>query len=300
MISKEAKKAFKRLVESQNFEELLNTPLEEQRQAWEEHAAKAKIPEGIKIIQEKINDMDAEWLIPEKSAMDQVIVYFHGGGLNQGSIITHRKLAAYVALYTGSRVLLHDYPLAPEHPYPVALNASRELYLTLLNRGFAAHKIVFGSDSSGSTLSLAVLLQLRDQGIALPRASFHFSPMIDFSLSGESIESRKDRDPQLFKEDLEMTVDFYCEPSLRKDPYVSPLFGDFTGFPPMFVQVGSEEILWSDAERLVNGAWVDGVHAELSVWDGLWHVFQSKVETVPEAKEAIKEVADFLENVEPN
>lgn len=294
MISKEAEKAFKQLVENQDIEAILNTPLEEQRREWEEYAAAAKIPEGIKIIEEKVNDIEVEWLIPEKSAIDQVIVYFHGGGLSQGSIITHRKLGAYVAQATGKRVMLHNYPLAPEHPYPTALNASRELYLTLLERGFDAEKIIFGSDSSGSTLSLAVMLQLRDAGQPLPRASFHFSPMIDYSLSGESLEDRKNRDPQVFMEDLEMTADLYCEASVRKEAYVSPVFGDFSDFPPMLIHVGSEEMLWSDAERLAKKAQAQNVDVSFKTWEGLWHVFQSKAETVPEAKAAIEEVADFL------
>lgn len=297
MISKEAEKAFKQLVANRDIEAILNTPLEEQRREWEEYAATAKIPECIKIIEEKINDVKVEWLIPEKAAIDQVIVYFHGGGLNQGSIITHRKLGSYVAQITGKRVLLHNYPLAPEHPYPAALNASRELYLTLLDRGFAAEKIIFGSDSSGSTLSLAVMLQLRDRGQLLPRASFHFSPMIDYSLSGESLEERKAREPQLFIEDLEMTVDFYCEASIRQEAYVSPVFGDFSDFPPMLVQVGSEEMLWSDAERLAKSAKECGVDVTFKTWEGLWHVFQSKAETVPEAREAIEEVGHFLKEL---
>lgn len=300
MTSKEAQKVFDMLVENKNLDEILNTPLEEQRRMWEEYAAAAKIPEGIRIIKEKINDIDVEWLIPEKGAMDQVIVYFHGGGLNQGSIITHRKLCAYVALYTGKRVLVHDYPLAPEHPYPAALNASTGLYLTLLMRGFDSEKIIFGSDSSGSTLSLATMLQLRDQKEPLPGASFHFSPMIDYSLSGESLEERKDREPQLFIEDLEMTADFYCEASVRKEPYVSPVFGDFTGFPPMLIHVGSEEMLWSDAERLAQQSKDNGVHVAFKSWEGLWHVFQSKAETVPESRESLKETAIFLKEIKNN
>ncbi|MGC6770135.1 alpha/beta hydrolase [Enterococcus sp. LJL51] len=297
MPSTAAIEASKKMMESKDLDEILYTPLEEQRKQWEDSCKNVELPEGMRAVPEIIVGLETEWLIPKDTQENQVIVYFHGGGLNQGSIITHRKLGTYVAVHTNRKVLLFNYPLAPEHPYPAAVEASGKLYQGLLEKGYLPQNIIFGSDSSGSTLSLATMLRLKTQKAELPKASFHFSPMIDYSLSGKSIDENKEKDPQLFKEDLELTADYYCSSELRKASDVSPLFGTFEGFPPILIHVGSDELLWSDGERLAEKMKAAGVQTEYKKWEGLWHVFQSKAATVPEAKSSLVEMADFLNHI---
>ena len=297
MISKEAGTAKEKLFQNKNLEEVLNTPLKIQREEWEESVKNVKLPRNIKIEEITVKNIKADWIIPEFTESESVIFYFHGGGLNQGSKLTHRKLAAEIANRSKLRVFIHNYPLAPENPYPAALNKSLELYLWLLESGLKAEKIIFGSDSSGSALALALILFLKKEKYPLPKMAFLFSPMLDFSLSGESVIKNKDLDPKIFKEDLELTSKYYCDKKSSKDPLISPVYGDFTGFPPLFIQVGSEELLLSDSLTLEKRAKGAGVSVKLEIWEGMWHVFQTRFESIPEADQAVTNTADFINSV---
>ncbi|WP_435310081.1 alpha/beta hydrolase [Sebaldella termitidis] len=294
MISKEAKTAKEKLFQNKNLEEILSTPIEIQREEWEESVKNIKLPSNIKIEEITVKNIKADWITPEVTVSEAVIFYFHGGGLNQGSKLTHRKLAAEIVNRSKLRVFIHNYPLAPENPYPNALNKSLELYLWLLECGLKAENIIFGSDSSGSALALALVLLLKQEKQPLPKAAFLFSPMLDFSLSGESVTKNKDLDPKIFKEDLELTSKYYCDKKSVKNPLVSPVYGDFTDFPPLFIQVGSEELLLSDSLTLEKRAKNAGVSVKLEVWDGMWHVFQTRFESIPEADQAVTNAVDFI------
>ncbi|MCP1225318.1 alpha/beta hydrolase fold domain-containing protein [Sebaldella sp. S0638] len=297
MISKEAVTAKEKLFQNKNLEDVINTPLKIQREEWEESAGNVKLPENVKIEEVIIRDIKADWIIPEFTESEYVIFYFHGGGLNQGSKLTHRKLVSEIANRSKLRLFIHNYPLAPENPYPEALNKSLEIYLQLLKSGIKAEKIILGSDSSGSALALALILLLKQKKYSLPKAAFLFSPMLDFSLSGVSVTNNEHLDPKIFKEDLELTSKYYCDKKHFKNPMVSPIYGDFSGFPPLFIQVGSEELLLSDSLTLKEKASNVNVPVKLEIWEGMWHVFQTRFESIPEADQALNNTVDFINTI---
>ena len=181
-------------------------------------------------------------------------------------------------------MLVPDYRLAPEHPFPAALDDARAAYQWLLSdRGVRPDQIAVVGDSAGGGLTVATLVSLRDQGIALPAAAALLSPWVDLAGTGQSYEARAERDPMLRPDTLRLDAQRYAGSADVHDPLVSPLYADLRGLPPMLVQVGTEEILFDDATRLVEAAVAAGVEARLEVGEGLCHVFQS----LPVAHEAI-------------
>ncbi|MFV0394681.1 MAG: alpha/beta hydrolase [Coprobacillaceae bacterium] len=295
MVSLEAQKKIMKLKDTQkeNQEYALNAPLEIQRKEWEEYASQAPLPSNINIETKMIGNISTDWISVDNKK-DSVILYFHGGGLNQGSSITHHRLASYISKYSGSSILMHNYPLAPEHPFPEALIVSVEIYQWLIELGYTSKKIIFGADSSGAALAMATCLKLREMNKELPKAIFMLSPMLDFSLSGESMLTHKERDLRVFKEDLDLTVSYYCQNEDPTNYLISPIFGDIKDFPPTLIQVGSEEILLSDALRLKEQLIKHKRFVTLTIWEGMWHVFHSDVERIPEATKALKEVSTFI------
>ena len=296
-ISLQAESIKKAMLINKNLEEFLNTPLEVKRKNWEEFASADFIPDGIMIKEAVINDISAEWISTENSSKNNMIIYFHGGGFNQGSIITHRKLAAYIAKSTDLPILILDYPLAPENPYPTALNSCEGVYSYLLGHGFKSDNIILGGDSSGGGLAIALALLLRNKQIPLPKGMFMLSPMLDFTLSGETIKTCAEKDPLCFKEDLQVDTSDYIGTESPDNPLISPVYGDIKGFPPLLIQVGTDEILLSDSVRFADKAKEGQVNVQLSVWEGMWHVFQAWIGEIPEATSAIEEIGRFAKAI---
>ncbi|MDR0325344.1 MAG: alpha/beta hydrolase [Oscillospiraceae bacterium] len=293
MISQQAKDIRDTLLKNKNLDELLNTPLEVKRKGWEEFASNDIIPDGIVIEKAVINNLPAEWISTVNSSKDNMILYFHGGGHTQGSIVTHRKLAAHIAKNTEVPVCIFEYPLAPEYPYPAALNSSEGVYAYLLDHGYKADNIVLGGDSSGGGLAIALTLLLKDKEIPFPKGIFLLSPMLDYTLSGDTMKTCAEKDPLCFEEDLRIDASYYIQNESPFNPLISPVYGDIRGFPPLLIQAGSEEILLSDATRFADKAKTSQVDVELSVWEGMWHVFQGWVGEIPEAADAIEKIGRF-------
>lgn len=164
----------------------------------------------------------------------------------------------------------------------------------LLAQGYRPDEIILGGDSSGGGLVLSLLLLLKSENFPLPHSGFLLSPMLDYTLSGDSISSCADKDPLIVIEDLRQTVAYYCSDAETSNPLVSPLFGDLTGLPPLLVQTGSDELLLDDAIRLAKQATEAGVNVQIEVWKGMWHVFQSSAGKIPEASRAIRRIASFI------
>lgn len=297
MISPETKKIKNVLFKNQNLEYFLNTPLEIQRKDWEDSALDVMLPEGTKVKGERDKNIFVEWISNETSDKQNFILYFHGGGLTQGSCITHRKLASHIVRVVNLPVIIHDYPLAPENPYPAALTYSQQVYLWLLEKGYKAENIIFGGDSSGCGLALALMMQLKNKGYALPKAAFFLSPMLDFTLSGTTMKTSVKLDPVVFEEDLKMTVKYYCNNESPCNPYISPIFGELGGLPPLLIQVGSGEVLLDDSKRLYDKAKAFGVNVQLDIWDEMWHVFQGWVGEVPEAELSLGKIKEWKESI---
>ncbi len=300
MISKQAKEIKKNLFLNMNHDYYLNTDISVQRSDWEDSVADAKLPEGTNI--EVISDrtVKGELVSSQHSDKQHIILYFHGGGFTQGSSVTHRKLASYIVYITNIPVLVHDYPLAPEHPYPEALDYSEQVYFWLIEKGYQAEQIIFGGDSSGCALALSLILKLKSREQLLPKGIFLFSPMLDLTLAGETMKTLKEADPCVFIEDLRMSVDHYCKGESQDHPFINPLYGNYDGFPDLFIQVGSSEILLDDAVRLKDKAKSAKVSVSLEIWDEMWHVFQGWIGEVPEAEQALERVSLFLKKILDN
>lgn len=293
MISLQARKIKSEKSKNKNIEDVCNVPLALQRKQWENSSLNVKLPEGTNIKAVIVKNIAAEWVSTQNASKRNMILYFHGGGLTMGSSITHRKLAAYIAHSTNLPLLVHNYPLAPENPYPAALNYSEAVYMWLIDHGFKAENILFGGDSSGGGLALSLLLLLKSKGLPLPRAAFLLSTMLDYTLSGETIKSCAQADPVIFEEDLRLTANHYCGNASADNPFISPIYGELENLPPLLIQAGSDEMLLSDSIRLADKASAAGVEVQLDIWNEMWHVFQSQAEKVPEAMLAIEKIGQF-------
>ena len=226
----------------------------------------------------------------------QVIMHCHGGGYSTGSSLYARTLTAKLASCTAMEVLSFDYRLAPEHPYPAALEDAMKVWDYLMRVGYGARDVILTGDSAGGNLALALTLKLKEQGRFLPRGLVLMSPWTDLTSSGESYATKKDVDPVLTNAYLERMIHVYAKGEDLTNPFVSPLFGDFRGFPPTYVQVGENEILLSDATRLVERLKQAGVVAKLDVFENMWHVFQmSPFKTAYEAMD--KNVAFIIDDL---
>lgn len=219
------------------------------------------------------------------------LLYLHGGGYCVGSPRTHRELAGRLARAARRPAVVPDYGLAPEHPFPAGLDDAFAVYCALAEQEGGAPALA--GDSAGGGLALALMLRLREARLPLPPACGLMSPWTDLTLSGDAIGTRADRDPFLTPTSLESFAGAYAGGTDRALPLCSPLFGDLSGLPPLWVQVGSEEILFDDAARLVAGVRAAGGQAELVVGEGLFHVWQA-VAPAPEAQAATGAMGRFL------
>ncbi|MBO4909885.1 MAG: alpha/beta hydrolase [Lachnospiraceae bacterium] len=233
----------------------------------------------------------------ENPDLDHVILQLHGGGY-MGAI--RNAYYVFAGLYNeishGMNVLCPDYRVAPENPYPAALEDAVASYKWLLTRGYKAGNIVVAGDSAGGGLAMALCMYLRDNGLPMPGGIIAMSPWTDLTASGASYEENFDKDP-LFggtRESL-IYINAYPGDHDKTDPYISPLFGSFKDFPPMLIQVGGNEMLLSDSEVVAAKARDEGVKVRLHVYEGMFHVFQMAYTAIPESKKAWIEVGKFFE-----
>jgi epsilon-lactone hydrolase len=278
---------------------LSNKHMEQKRQMLDTAARKlVKLPKNCKVEQLEIEGLYAEWYSTENTYEDKVILYLHGGGYALCSANTHRPLAASIGKAAGVKVLFPEYRLAPEHPFPAAIEDAVNVYRWLLRQGYDPANIIFAGDSAGGGLSVAATLVLRDQNERLPRAIVCLSPWVDLTSSGESYKKNHKVDPYLTGQGVKDAARMYAGNDTPLDhPLISPVFADLTGFPPLFIQAGNHEILQSDAELLAQQARQAGVDVTFKVWDRMWHVWQISGDKLPEAKKAISEIGDYIKKV---
>ena len=241
----------------------------------------------------KIQDMDGEWVSVNRAHMKKyVILYCHGGGYSTGSHIYARTLTTKLAASTSMDVLSFDYRLAPEHPYPAAVEDAMKAWDYLMLLGYGARDVIVAGDSAGGNMALSLVLKLKEQMRLLPRGLMLMSPWTDLTSSGESHRTRGEVDPVLDEEYLERMITNYAEGRQLEDPYISPLFGDFNGFPPVYIQVGDNEILLSDSEALHRKMIQANVSVKMDVFKGMWHVFQ--MSPLKAAHDAMEKNAEFI------
>ncbi len=252
---------------------------------------------GVRVERDEINGLYAEWLTPKDHMEGKLLLYLHGGGYIVGGCDMHRQMVSHIARAGRILTLLPEYRLSPEHKFPAAIDDAVAVYRSLLKMGLKPQDIVFAGDSAGGGLSVATLLALRDAGDPLPAAAVLLSPFLDVTGSGESMKTRAEQDPWFREKDLAIVADHYCEPHQRSFPLVSPVFADIEGLPPMFIQVGDDEILLSDSERIADQCVAAGIEVELQVWPEMWHVFQMFVGKMPESRQAIDKMGAYIQSL---
>ncbi len=231
-------------------------------------------------------------ITPVESAYDdRVILYLHGGGYTAGSIEYAKGFGCVLASAAGVSVLCAAYRLAPENPFPAAVEDAYAAYCYLLEHGKRAENIIFCGESAGGGLIYALALKLRQEGMALPAGFIALSPWTDLTLSGETHTENRDADPSLSTESLKHFADCYA-PGEEANPLVSPIFGDLTGFPPSLIYVGGDEILRSDSEMLASKLEEGGARCELHIEAGLWHVYV--LYPMPESEQAMARIVSFI------
>lgn len=250
---------------------------------------------GTSVSPLQLENSSAEW-VDAPGARDRfAILYLHGGAFVMGSPATHRELASRISAAGAARVLSLGFRLAPEFPFPAALEDARSAYHWLLGQGYESSSLVIGGDSSGAGLALQALLLLRDENTPLPCSAFFMSPVTDWlDFSGESLRARAALDPLLSLTQSRYTASLYASGPKADDLLLSPTTLTLAGLPPAWIHVGDHEILLSDAERLASRAREDGVEVEFKVWPGMWHVFQATARYVPEARQSLEELSHFL------
>ncbi|MEH7438779.1 alpha/beta hydrolase [Neobacillus drentensis] len=266
--------------------------IETARQGLEALSALTPVAQDITVEKVEIEGIAAEWVTAPNAVEDRVFLYLHGGAYIMGSCNTHRYLASKLSRSTAARVLVPEYRLAPEHPFPAAIEDAVSVYRWLLNSGVSSKNIVIGGDSAGGGLTLAILLSLKDAGDPLPALAVLLSPWTDMEGTGESMVTRAEVDPWLSPDATRLTPALYIRDLDPRHPLVSPIYADLTGLPSLLVHVGNDEILLSDAARLVDRARAAGVEVSFKVWDDMWHVFQTFA--IPEGQQAIDEIGEFV------
>lgn len=270
------------------------TNVQSMRRRWHMLARVLPVARGIARSPTTVRGLPAEWLTPRNATDRKLLLYLHGGAYVMGDCGTHRQLASHVARAAGVRVLLPEYRLAPEHPFPAAVDDAVAIYRHLLAEGHAADDIVVAGDSAGGGLTMATLTSLRDEGDALPAAACLLSPWLDLAGTGESMRTRARHDPWFKPEYLPLIASYYCAEAELKNPLVSPVYADLGGLPPLYIQVGEDEILLSDATRVADKVRAAGGEVELEIWPDMWHVFQAFVHQMPESRRAIQKIGAYV------
>jgi acetyl esterase/lipase len=270
-----------------------DTPVAQMRQDWDELFGGVAVAAQIEDV--NASGVKAQWVSAPGADAQSAILYFHGGGFQVGSVVSHRELMAGISRAAQCRVLGVDYRLAPEHRYPAALDDALAAYAWLIDQGFAPKHIALAGDSAGGGLALSLLLRLRDAGKALPAAVGLMSAWTDLTASGASYIKRADADPIHQRPMIvAMARNYLGKDGNASDPLVSPLFADLRGLPPLLAQVGDCETVLDDSRDFVARATEAGVDATLQVWDHMIHVFQQFPAELPEARAAIEDMGRFM------
>lgn len=248
---------------------------------------------GVRTARARDGAVSGEWVVPD-GASDGTLLYLHGGGYVACSPATHRPITAGLARLSGWRVFAPDYRLAPEHKFPAALDDAVAAYRWLLAGGVSPGALAVAGDSAGGGLTLALLLRLRDGGLPLPACAVCFSPWTDLTASGDSIRANDGKCAMFRPENMAPAARGYLGDQSPRNPYASPVFGDYAGMPPLLLQVGATELLLDDSRRVHAKALDAGGVSRLQVFDGAFHVWQMLDGIVPESRTALRAAAGFI------
>jgi epsilon-lactone hydrolase len=271
--------------------------LQEMRAGFEQMAAAP--PPDVKCEPVNANGVDAEWITAPGAAADRVVLYLHGGGYILGSVKTHRDLIGRISRAAQARALALNYRLAPEHPFPAAVDDALAGYRCLLDNGLRPSRITIAGDSAGGGLTVAALVAIRDAGLRLPAAGVCMSPWVDLEETGESMTTRAKADPVVQREGLVGMAQAYLAGKDARTPLASPLYADLKGLPPLLIQVGDAETLLDDSTRIAERARAAGIQVKLEVWPEMIHVWQLFASFLPEGHEAVEGIGKFIRERTP-
>lgn len=257
--------------------------------------AQYEMPAGVVAEPVSAGGVAAEWTLAEGSDPSRVLLFLHGGGYVSGSLRSHRHMVVEAGRLARMRTLALDYRLAPEHPFPAALEDALAGYRFLLGQGIAPQRIALGGESAGGGLALAAMVSLREASTPLPACAWLSSPWVDLSQSGATMQTKAAVDPIIQKPYLDEIAAAYLHGTKADNPLVSPVKADLRGLPPLLVQVGSAETLLDDSVRLAGVAGAADVRVTIEIWPDMIHAFTLFYRQVAAAREALQRVAAFIE-----
>lgn len=273
------------------------TDVEAGRRAQDRFGASFKPPGEVVITPVTIAGLNAEWLVPLGAPSDRAILYLHGGAYTAGSLTSHRALVARLTQAAGLRALNVEYRLAPEHPFPAALEDAVAAYLWLLDQGVEGKHLVLAGDSAGGGLAVSTLIRLRDLGLTLPAGAALFSPWTDLTDASGSWARRAKAEVTLTAPALHLAAGQYVGTQDLRTPLASPTFAELSGLPPLLIQAGGDELLLNDIQAFADRLMTSNVAVQLEIWPGMFHVWQMMASVMPEARRAISQAGRFLHQI---
>jgi acetyl esterase/lipase len=274
------------------------TNVAEQRAGYE--ALAFPLPDATTVTPIDANGVPCEWIVADGANPDARLLYFHGGGYVIGSLNTHRHLSAAISHASGCAVLAVDYRMAPEDPFPAAVDDALAAYRFLRDNGPAgpgeASSTFISGDSAGGGLTLSTMVAARDAGVPMPDAAMPLSAWTDLAGTGETMQTRRDVDPVVTDDVLNDMASSYLDGGDLKNPLASPLYADLSGLPPLLMQVGDAEVLLADTTRVVEKARAAGVDVTEEIWPEMFHVFQHFCQAFPEAQQAVDRIGEFAKS----
>lgn len=288
---RQLKKMFKKTLYSHSI------PLSVIRNEYDRFFYFPHIPNNADIQRISIGTLPIDRIKPELAAADRAIIYAHGGGFVSGSCKASRNMCVSLAHECNSTLFLPEYRLAPEYPFPAGLDDLYALYTGIMHQSdFKPHNIIFAGDGAGCSLVTALIHRLKMENIPLPAALVLISPWVDLTCSNPKLKTLGKNDAFVLKEALEAAASRYTLQENFTKPLVSPLYGSFTKFPPVFIQCGSKEILAADAESLAAKIEADGGTVILDIWKNMWHLFQAMEEQSDEAHRAVEKIGLWVQS----
>ncbi len=267
------------------------------RTAMEKFTSKRPMPRGTKYEPVIADGVTAEWVFTTNHPPGLTLLYLHGGGYLINSAKSHRGHVANIVKAAKARALNINYRLAPEHPFPAAVEDAVKAYRWLLKQNIPPQQIALAGDSAGGGLAVAAMLALKEAGDDLPGAGVCLSPWFDLAMTGNSNKDKIQVDKILNPIDIENMAAHYLQQADPKTPTASPLYGDLTGLPPLLIHVGTDELLLDDSRRFADLARKAGVEVQLDIWEGMFHAWHLAVGILPEASRAIADIAAFLKKI---
>ena len=268
--------------------------IEKTRAGFEQMTVMLPVEADVKCEPVSAGGVKAEWVAAPGADAGRAILYLHGGGYVIGSINTHRAMAGRISRAAKARVLLIDYRLAPEHPFPAAVEDSVAAYRYMLAQGIRPGRLAIAGDSAGGGLTIAALVAIKEAKLPMPAAGVGLSPWVDLEGIGASMTSKAKADPMVQKDGLLKMAAAYLSGKDPRSPLAAPLYADLSGLPPLLIQVGTAETLLDDSTRLAERARKSGVSVTLEPWENMVHVWQVFAPILDEGQQAIDKIGAFV------